>query len=277
MFPGGAADDGDGGLRTTALRELVEEAGIELAGPDALARLVALDHAPPPPDPLRHALLRRRRAPAGADARPDGEELVDMDWFAPAAALDAHARGELELMFPTIVHLEELAGFGSATAVLAAAPRPRDRAGRARAARRAPRPALISRAGRARRRRPTPRRSRGARRARRGRRTGRSAARPGTRSAGRGRRACAGGRRAARRSGRRAGTAARASRGSPSPRPARAWKERNSRSALVTQTTSAAMPASSGQRVRRRDRLGHERAHHRDRRPAGSRCRARSA
>ena len=33
-------------------------------------------------------------------------------------------------------------------------------------------------------------------------------------------------------------------RGSPSPRPARAWKERNSRSALVTHTTSTAIPAS---------------------------------
>ena len=45
-----------------------------------------------------------------------------MGWFAPEAALDAHARGELGLMFPTIEHLEELAGFGSAAAVLAAAP-----------------------------------------------------------------------------------------------------------------------------------------------------------
>ena len=34
-------------------------------------------------------------------------------------------------------------------------------------------------------------------------------------------------------------------RGSPSPSPARAWKERNSMSALVMQTTSAAMPASA--------------------------------
>ena len=56
-----------------------------------------------------------------ADARPDGDELVDMGWFAPAAALDAHARGELELMFPTVVHLQELAGFATVAAVLEAA------------------------------------------------------------------------------------------------------------------------------------------------------------
>ena len=54
-------------------------------------------------------------------------------------------------------------------------------------------------------------------------------------------------------------------RGSPSPRPERAWKERNSRSALVMQTTSTRSPASLLERVGGGDRLGDERAHHRDR------------
>jgi 8-oxo-dGTP pyrophosphatase MutT (NUDIX family) len=121
VFPGGAADERDGGLRVTALRELAEEAGIELAGPDALlawSRWITPRHLPIRFD--THFFVAP--APADADARPDGEELVAMDWFAPDAALGGHARGELALMFPTIVHLEELAGFRSAAAALAAAP-----------------------------------------------------------------------------------------------------------------------------------------------------------
>jgi hypothetical protein len=40
-------------------------------------------------------------------------------WFAPRAALEAAARDDLQLVFPTIKHLEQLAGFPSADAVLA--------------------------------------------------------------------------------------------------------------------------------------------------------------
>jgi 8-oxo-dGTP pyrophosphatase MutT (NUDIX family) len=121
VFPGGAADDRDGGLRITALRELVEEAGIALAGPDALlpwSRWITPRHLPIRFDTHFFVAV----APAEAEVRPDGEELVAMDWLAPEVALTAHARGELELMLPTIVHLEELAALRSATAVLAAAP-----------------------------------------------------------------------------------------------------------------------------------------------------------
>ena len=120
VFPGGAADDHDGGLRMTALRELVEEAGLELAGPEVLvpwSRWITPRHLPIRFDTSFFVAP----APRGADARPDGDELVDMAWFAPREALLAHARGELELMFPTVVHLEELARFASAAAVLEAA------------------------------------------------------------------------------------------------------------------------------------------------------------
>jgi len=120
VFPGGAIDDHDDGLRVTALRELVEEAALELAGPELLvpwSRWITPRHLPIRFD--THFFVAP--APAGADARPDGEELVDMAWFAARAALDAHARGELELMFPTVVHLEELTGFASTAAVLDAA------------------------------------------------------------------------------------------------------------------------------------------------------------
>jgi hypothetical protein len=57
--------------------------------------------------------------PAGAQPAIDGEEIVDLGWFAPGGALEAYARGELPLVFPTIKHLEQLALFHSADEVLA--------------------------------------------------------------------------------------------------------------------------------------------------------------
>ena len=65
-------------------------------------------------DPLRHALLPRPRT-AGPGAAADGSEMVDLGWHTPQGALEAHARGELVLVFPTIKHLEQLAGFATAT------------------------------------------------------------------------------------------------------------------------------------------------------------------
>ena len=51
-------------------------------------------------------------APAGAEPRADGSETVDLGWYAPRAALDAYARDELVLVFPTIKTLKQLAAFG---------------------------------------------------------------------------------------------------------------------------------------------------------------------
>ena len=48
-------------------------------------------------------------APPEAEARVDGAECVDARWIRPREALDAYARGEMTLVFPTIKHLEELA------------------------------------------------------------------------------------------------------------------------------------------------------------------------
>ena len=58
-------------------------------------------------------------APPGQQARPDGGEMVALAWHTPAGALAAYSRGELELVFPTIKHLEQFAGFESADALLA--------------------------------------------------------------------------------------------------------------------------------------------------------------
>jgi hypothetical protein len=58
-------------------------------------------------------------APEGAEPRHDGGETVAVRWYGPQAALDAFAREEIELVFPTIKTLEQLAGFGSADELLA--------------------------------------------------------------------------------------------------------------------------------------------------------------
>ena len=70
-------------------------------------------------------------APPGAEATVDGSECVDARWLRPAAALEAHERGELMLVFPTIKHLEALAGMGSVARDAREGPHARGRAGAA--------------------------------------------------------------------------------------------------------------------------------------------------
>ncbi len=112
VFPGGAVHAEDDGPPGAAVRELEEEAGIALP-PDA--RLVPFSRWITPTEvKIRFdTWFFVAEAPAGAKAVPDGGECVDARWLRPAAALEAHARDELMLVFPTIKHLEELAGFGS--------------------------------------------------------------------------------------------------------------------------------------------------------------------
>ena len=113
VFPGGAIEPADGSLRATAVREVAEETGIELPDPGALvpfSRWIT-----PKPLPIRfdtHFFLAL--APAGQDPQVDGAEIVDSGWFPPATALAAHRDGALELVFPTIKHLEQLTAFATA-------------------------------------------------------------------------------------------------------------------------------------------------------------------
>ena len=121
VFPGGAVDahEGEGDLshRIAAVREVEEEAGLRLADPGALVKFsrwitpreVAIRYD-------THFFLAP--LPAGQEPRVDGEECVDLRWFTPQAALDAAHREEIVLVFPTIKHLEQLAGFPTADAVL---------------------------------------------------------------------------------------------------------------------------------------------------------------
>lgn len=121
VFPGGAVSardgDGDAGLRAAAIRELREEAGIELTDPADLvpfARWITPDAVK-----IRYdTWFFLASLPAGAEPVVDGQEMVDARWYAPSAALAASRAGEIMLVFPTIKQLEQLATFGSAVELL---------------------------------------------------------------------------------------------------------------------------------------------------------------
>ena len=120
VFPGGALQAGDAGHAEAALRELEEEAGIRLASPGELtpfSRWIT----PAEVKTRFDTVFFVAASPPGAEPRVDGAECVDARWIGPAAALDARARGELMLVFPTIKHLEELAGLGSVDQAVEAA------------------------------------------------------------------------------------------------------------------------------------------------------------
>ena len=53
-------------------------------------------------------------APEHQDALHDAAEVVASEWVVPSEALERHRAGELDLMFPTVKHLEHLSGFTSA-------------------------------------------------------------------------------------------------------------------------------------------------------------------
>ncbi len=117
VFPGGAVDahegEGDASHRVAAVREVEEEAGLRLPDPAALVKFSRW--ITPPQVAIRfdtHFFLAP--APDGQEPRADGREMVDLRGDTPAGALESHRRGELELDFPTIKQLEQLAGFGSA-------------------------------------------------------------------------------------------------------------------------------------------------------------------
>jgi 8-oxo-dGTP pyrophosphatase MutT (NUDIX family) len=115
VFPGGAVDgpeNNDVAHRATALRELEEEASVALASPD---QLVPFSRWITPVEvKIRYdTRFYLAQAPAHTSAVPDGEEIVEVRWFAPAEALERHRAGEILLVFPTIKQLETLSRFGS--------------------------------------------------------------------------------------------------------------------------------------------------------------------
>jgi 8-oxo-dGTP pyrophosphatase MutT (NUDIX family) len=125
VFPGGAVDpadgDGEAAHRAAAVRELAEEAGIRVDADDLVAysRWITPRVVPVRFDTRFYLAL----APAHSPPQPDGSETVDAGWFEPQRALELHHADQLPLVFPTIKHLESLAGFASAKEALETARR----------------------------------------------------------------------------------------------------------------------------------------------------------
>ena len=123
VFPGGAVDpedgEGEAGFRACAVRELAEEAAIELPADEELV-LFSRWITPEVISTRFDAWFFLALAPAHTPPQPDGVETVEAAWFEPRAALDAQEAGELVLAFPTVRQLESLLPFGTADEALAA-------------------------------------------------------------------------------------------------------------------------------------------------------------
>lgn len=116
VFPGGAvdldADAGEESHRACALRELEEETSISLAATHELV-LFSRWITPEVISTRFDARFFLAPAPPHSRPRPDGAEVVEARWFAPAAALEAQRAGEIVLAFPTVRQLESLSAFAT--------------------------------------------------------------------------------------------------------------------------------------------------------------------
>ena len=123
VFPGGAVDPGDGdseaGHRACAVRELAEEASIELPADQELI-LFSRWITPEVISRRFDAWFFLALAPAHTPPQPDGVETTEAGWFEPRAALAAQANDEMALAFPTVKQLESLLPFGTADEAIVA-------------------------------------------------------------------------------------------------------------------------------------------------------------
>jgi 8-oxo-dGTP pyrophosphatase MutT (NUDIX family) len=123
VFPGGSVDPDDGegpdGFRACAVRELREEAGIELPADEELVPFCRWV-TPEVVSRRFDAWFFLALAPAHTPPQVDGGEILEARWFEPAAAIAAAEAGELVLPFPTRTQLGWLAAHPTSAAALAA-------------------------------------------------------------------------------------------------------------------------------------------------------------
>jgi 8-oxo-dGTP pyrophosphatase MutT (NUDIX family) len=123
VFPGGAVDPADGedepGYRACAIRELAEEAAIELPADEELV-LFSRWITPAVISTRFDAWFFLALAPPHRPPKPDGVETTEAAWFRPAAALEAHEEGRIVLAFPTVSQLRSLLPYRSSEEALGA-------------------------------------------------------------------------------------------------------------------------------------------------------------
>jgi 8-oxo-dGTP pyrophosphatase MutT (NUDIX family) len=123
VFPGGAVDPEDGeaeaGFKTCAMRELAEEAGIELPAGEELV-LFSRWVTPEVISTRFDAWFFLALAPAHTPPKADGVETTEAAWYRPAEALEAYSAGEIVLAFPTVHQLKWLLPFQTSDEALAA-------------------------------------------------------------------------------------------------------------------------------------------------------------
>lgn len=121
VFPGGRVEPSDVGsdecsiARAAAVRETEEEVGIRLRANE----LLVLSHwTTPIKFPKRFATwFFVAEFPESQVARPDGDEAIDVAWWAPSSALALVHSGELTLAPPQYITLHTLQPVGSVAAL----------------------------------------------------------------------------------------------------------------------------------------------------------------
>lgn len=112
VFPGGRVDDIDGThganaelevAKRAAVRETLEETGLDVS----FEAMLPFAHWTTPVQLPKRFATWFFAAPArgNVDVRIDNSEIIDYRWLTPAAALDMHKQGELELPAPTFITL----------------------------------------------------------------------------------------------------------------------------------------------------------------------------